>query len=462
MEARIARFVRPRRPAAARREPADDRWCAARDQDGRATSRAHAGRRARARASTATASWSRRRRGSAAESATRSTSPPAPRSRSAERVWAEAEMIIKVKEPLPPEYPMLRPGQVVFTYLHLAAVPDLDARARRSRRHRHRLRDRPALGWEPAAADADERGGRTPGGAGGRLLSRPSARRTRHPAARACPACRAATSSSSAPAPWASTRPRPPSDLGADVSVLDVNLDRLRHLDDLFAGRIVTLASNRFNIAQAIQRADLLVGAVLITGARAPVLVSQGHGRAHEAGRGDRRRGGGSGRLDRDHPPDHARRPDLPGRGRRPLRRREHAGARAAHLDLRARQRHAAATRSSWPIAGRSRPFAPIAELARGVNVWRGRIVHPAVADALGESPVPLEACLGGGTTVTVGGGRGRGAQRNVRSRAESARVRWVAYGQGESWRTIVCGGGRRMGLWFPSHTTGTGDRRPE
>src|SRR5207249_6626782 len=63
--------------------------------------------------------------------------------------------------------------------------------------------------------------------------------------------------------------------LGADVSVLDVNLDRQRHLDDLFAGRAVTLASNRFNIAQAAQRADLLIGAVLVAGARAPVLVTR-------------------------------------------------------------------------------------------------------------------------------------------------------------------------------------------
>src|SRR5215467_5723779 len=61
--------------------------------------------------------------------------------------------------------------------------------------------------------------------------------------------------------------------LGADVSLLDVNLDRLRQADDLFQGRVVTLASNSFNIAQVTARADLLIGAVLIAGARAPVLV---------------------------------------------------------------------------------------------------------------------------------------------------------------------------------------------
>src|SRR5213596_2466388 len=63
--------------------------------------------------------------------------------------------------------------------------------------------------------------------------------------------------------------------LGADVSILDVNLDRLRLVDDLFRGQVVTLISNSFNIDQVVRRADLLVGAVLVAGARAPVVVSK-------------------------------------------------------------------------------------------------------------------------------------------------------------------------------------------
>ena len=63
--------------------------------------------------------------------------------------------------------------------------------------------------------------------------------------------------------------------LGACVTVLDVNMDRLRQLDDLFGGRIQTLASNSYNIAQAVKKADLLIGAVLIPGARAPRIVSE-------------------------------------------------------------------------------------------------------------------------------------------------------------------------------------------
>src|SRR3989441_13106725 len=63
--------------------------------------------------------------------------------------------------------------------------------------------------------------------------------------------------------------------LGADVSILDVNLDRLRHVDDLFRGQVVTVVSNSFNVEQVLRRADLLVGAVLVAGARAPRLVTK-------------------------------------------------------------------------------------------------------------------------------------------------------------------------------------------
>ena len=105
--------------------------------------------------------------------------PPWP---AVEEVWARAEMILKVKEPLPEEYARMRPGQILFTYLHLAAVPEL-ARAlqaagvvaiayetvQRARR-------------QPAPARADERGGRAPVGAGGRVLPGQGPRRPRDPA----------------------------------------------------------------------------------------------------------------------------------------------------------------------------------------------------------------------------------------------------------------------------------------
>ena len=100
------------------------------------------------------------------------------------RSGPEAEMILKVKEPLPEEYARMRPGQVLFTYLHLAAVPEL-ARALQAA-------DVMAIAYEtvqrarrqPAPARADERGGRAPVGAGGRVLPGQGPRRPRHPARR--------------------------------------------------------------------------------------------------------------------------------------------------------------------------------------------------------------------------------------------------------------------------------------
>ena len=130
--------------------------------------------------------------------------------------------------------------------------------------------------------------------------------------------------------------------LGADVSILDVNLDRLRAVDDLFHGRVITLMSNSFNVDQVLRRADLLVGAVLVAGARAPVLVTKEMVATMKEGSVivdvavDQ---GGSVETIR---PDDAARSHLRRLRRRPLRRGQHAGAGAAHLDLRADQRHAA------------------------------------------------------------------------------------------------------------------------
>jgi alanine dehydrogenase len=181
--------------------------------------------------------------------------------------------------------------------------------------------------------------------------------------------------------------------LGADVLVLDVNLDRLRHLDDLFGSRVVTLASNSFNIAQATQRADLLIGAVLIAGARAPVLVTQAMVERMKPGAVivdvavDQ---GGS--IATIHPTT--------------LLEPVYQVADVVHYGV-ANMPALVPRTSTFALANATLPYAAeladggaIAavrgnpELARGVNVWRGRIVHAAVAAALGQTPTPLEACL--------------------------------------------------------------------
>ena len=314
---------------------------------------------------------------------------------SAERIWAEAEMIIKVKEPLPPEYPRLRAGQLVFTYLHLAAAPDLARQLAKA--------DVIAIGYETvqrsdgslplltpmsevAGRLAVQEGayylGRAHGGRGILLSGVPGVPRGNVVIIGAgtvgLNATKAAVGS------------------GADVSVLDVSLDRLRHLDDLFGSRVVTLASNSFNIGQVVQRADLLIGAVLIAGARAPVLVTQAMVERMKPGAVivdvavDQ-----GGCIATIHPTTLDE----------PIYRVAdvvHYGV-ANMPALVPRTSTFALANATLPYAGELADRGPAAavrgnpELARGVNVWRGRIVHPGVAEALGESPIPLDACLDGG-----------------------------------------------------------------
>ena len=92
----------------------------------------------------------------------------------------------------------------------------------------------------------------------------------------------------------------------ADVVILDINVDRLRYLDDIMPANVNTLFSDRHNIREQLRRADLVIGAVLIPGARRPRLVARRRPEADEAGSGDHRRGDRPGGLRRDEPPDDA------------------------------------------------------------------------------------------------------------------------------------------------------------
>ena len=181
--------------------------------------------------------------------------------------------------------------------------------------------------------------------------------------------------------------------LGADVSILDINLDRLRAVDDLFHGRVITLVSNSFNIDQVLRRADLLVGAVLVAGARAPVLVTKEMVATMKEGSVivdvavDQ---GGSIETIR---PTTLLDPIYVVSGV------VHYGV-ANMPALVPRTSTFALTNATLPyaleLAGRGVQAAVRRNpaLARGVNVWRGRIVHPAVAHALGEKATALEAVL--------------------------------------------------------------------
>jgi alanine dehydrogenase len=309
-----------------------------------------------------------------------------------EGVWGEAEMIMKVKEPVPPEYGRLRAGQLVFTYLHLAAVPDLARQLATA--------DVVAIGYEtvqrndgglPLLTPMSEVAGRLAVQEGAYYLGR--AHGGRGILLSGVPGVPRGNVVIIGAGTVGLNAAKAAVGLGADVSILDLNLDRLRHLDDLFESRVVTLASNSFNIDQVVQRADLLIGAVLIAGARAPVLVSEAMVERMKPGAVivdvavDQ-----GGCIATIHPTTlddpiyriagvvHYGVANMPALVPRT----------STFALANATLRHAIELADRGVLAAvRGNP-----ELARGVNVWRGRIVHPGVAEALGESPVPLEACL--------------------------------------------------------------------
>ena len=313
---------------------------------------------------------------------------------SVDDVWRRAELVLKVKEPLAPEVARLRPGQVLFTYLHLAPAPELT----------RGLRDSGAIaiayetvqradGSLPLLTPMSEVAGRLSVQEGAFYLGR--AHGGRGILLSGVPGVPPGNVVILGAGAAGLNAAKTAVGLGADVSILDVNVDRLRHVDDLFRGQVVTLMSNSFNIEQVVpprRPADRRRAARRRAG---PGPRHQGDGVADEGRLGDRGHRGGPGRVRRDHPPDHLARPRLSRRRRRPLRRRQHAGARPAHVHLRAHERdasvcHRAGRRAEPSAAARANPV-----LAKGVNVWHGKVVHPGVAESLGETATPLAAVLG-------------------------------------------------------------------
>ena len=309
-----------------------------------------------------------------------------------DEVWASAEIILKVKEPLAAECARLRSGQVLFTYLHLAAEPELTRALQKA--------DAIAIAYETvqrpdgslplltpmsevAGRLAVQEGafylGREHGGRGVLLSGVPGVPRGNVVIIGAgtvgLNALRSAVG------------------LGADVSILDVNLDRMRHVDDMFGGKVVTIMSNTFNLEQVVPRADLLIGAVLIPGARAPVLVTRAMVARMKEGSVivdvavDQ---GGS--VETMHPTTL----DAP----------TYLVSNVVHYGvanmpaLVPRTSTFALTNATLPYVLELATRGPVAAvranaaLARGVNVWRGQIVHPAVAESIGERPAALEAVL--------------------------------------------------------------------
>ena len=193
---------------------------------------------------------------------------------SADDVWASAEMIVKVKEPIEPEYPRMREGQLLFTYLHLA--PDRKLTQELLKRKvtgiaYETITDR--RGGLPLLTPMSEVAGRMAIQVGAHYLEKMAGGRgillggvPGVPAARVVILGGGVVGTNAAKIAVG---------MGSHVTIIDNNLDRLRELDDIFLSKISTLASSAYMIHDAISTADLIVGAVLVPGASAPMLVTK-------------------------------------------------------------------------------------------------------------------------------------------------------------------------------------------
>jgi alanine dehydrogenase len=192
----------------------------------------------------------------------------------ADEVWKRADMIVKVKEPIAPEYPRMREGQLLFTYLHLA--PDKELTKQLIERKvtgiaYETITDR--RGTLPLLTPMSEVAGRMAIQVGAHYLEKMSGGRgillggvPGVPAARVVIIGGGVVGTNAAKIAVG---------MGAHVTIIDNNLDRLRELDDIFLSKISTLASSAYMIHDAISQADLIIGAVLVPGAAAPKLVTQ-------------------------------------------------------------------------------------------------------------------------------------------------------------------------------------------
>ena len=190
----------------------------------------------------------------------------------ADEVWAKSEMIIKVKEPIAEEYHRMRKGQILFTYLHLAASRECTDAIIKS--------GVTAIAYEtvevnrtlPLLAPMSEVAGRMSIQVGAAALQRPNGGRgvLLGGVPGVAPGKVVVLGGGSVGVSAASMA----TGLRADVTLLDINLKRLAEIDDIFQGRVKTVASSPYAIEELLMDADLVIGGVLIPGAAAPKLVS--------------------------------------------------------------------------------------------------------------------------------------------------------------------------------------------
>lgn len=189
-------------------------------------------------------------------------------------VWAEADMILKVKEPIPEEFGYFREGLLLFAYLHLAAAPELTRALMQSGVTAVAYETvQAADGSLPLLTPMSEIAGRMSVQIGAKFLE--SYYGGRGILLGGVPGVPPAEVIVLGGGVVGLNAARMAIGLGANVVVLERSAERMRYIDDMFGGVIRTLMSNAYNIAHAVRRADLLIGAVLIPGAKAPRLVTE-------------------------------------------------------------------------------------------------------------------------------------------------------------------------------------------
>ncbi|KKO54218.1 alanine dehydrogenase [Paenibacillus sp. DMB20] len=313
---------------------------------------------------------------------------------SAQEAWS-ADMVVKVKEPLPEEYRYFREGQILYTYLHLAPEAALtkalvDAKVTAVAYETIQLDD----GSLPLLTPMSEVAGRMSIQIGAHFLEK--AHGGKGVLLSGVPGVAPAKVAVIGGGIVGTNAARIALGMGADVSILDINPNRLRQLDDMFQGRIKTIMSDSFHIAETVKQADLVVGAVLIPGARAPRLVTEEMVKQMAAGSVivdvaiDQ--GGSIETIDRitthDNPTYekfgviHYAVANMPG-----------AVARTSTIAL-----TNATTPYGLKIANQGVVQAALNNraLAKGINVIGGKVTYKAVAEAHGYEHAAVETCLAG------------------------------------------------------------------
>ncbi|MBX3265421.1 MAG: alanine dehydrogenase [Acidobacteria bacterium] len=192
----------------------------------------------------------------------------------ADEIWAAGDMIVKVKEPIAPEYPRMRENQLLFTYLHLA--PEFELTKQMMERNvtgvaYETITDK--QGRLPLLTPMSEVAGRMSVQVGATYLEKMNG--GKGILLGGVPGVPAANVVIIGGGIVGTEAAKMAVGLGAKVTIIDRNLDRLRQLDDIFLSKVQTLASSRYQIEEAISHADLVIGAVLVVGAAAPKLVTR-------------------------------------------------------------------------------------------------------------------------------------------------------------------------------------------